>query len=49
MFCFPVSLMLGVTGIVFDRRKWLAIVTTVLAGIPIVFISYVTILSMALR
>ncbi len=31
MFSFPVSLMLGVTGIIFDRRKWLAIVTTVIA------------------
>lgn len=49
MFCFPVSLMLGVTGIIFDRRKWLAIVTTVLAGIPIVSFSYMIILSMVFR
>jgi hypothetical protein len=32
MFSFPVSLMLGVTGIIFDRRKWLAIITTIIAG-----------------
>ena len=32
MFSIPVSLMLGVTGIIFDRRKWLAIITTIIAG-----------------
>jgi hypothetical protein len=32
MFSFPVSLMFGVTGIIFDRRKWLAIITTVTTG-----------------
>ena len=32
MFSVPVSLMLGVTGIIFDRIKWLAIVTTTITG-----------------
>jgi len=47
MFCFPVSLMLGVTGIIFDRSKWLAIITTVVAGIPMVCFFYAMILRMA--
>ncbi len=34
MFSFPVSLMFGITGIIFDRRKWLAIISTAAAGIP---------------
>ena len=49
MFSFPVSLMLGVTGIIFDRRKWLAIVTTVIAAIPMIFYFYMVILRMAFR
>ena len=32
MFSFPVSLMFGVIGIIFDRHKWLAIITTIIAG-----------------
>ena len=47
MFCFPVSLMLGVTGIIFDRRKLLAIISTVVAGIPMILFFYMTILRMA--
>lgn len=32
MFSFPVSLMFGITGIIFDRRKLLAIIMTIIAG-----------------
>jgi hypothetical protein len=32
MFSFPVSLMFGIIGIIFDRRKWLAISVTIIAA-----------------
>ena len=47
MFSFPVSLMLGVTGIIFDRRKWLAIISTLIAGIPMILYLYMIILRVA--
>ncbi len=49
MFCFPVSLMFGVTGIIFDRRKLLAIISTVIAGIPMILFFYMIILRMGLH
>lgn len=47
MFSFPVSLMFGVIGIIFDRRKWLSIITTVIAAIPMILFFYMTILRVA--
>jgi len=47
MFCFPVSLMFGVIGIIFDRRKWLSITATAIAAIPMIFYFYMMILRMA--
>lgn len=45
MFSFPVSLMFGITGIFFDRRKLLAIISALIAAVPmIIFLS-----SMVLR
>ena len=49
MFSFPVSLMFGITGIIFDRRKLLAIITTLIAGIPMILYLYMMILSMTYR
>ena len=47
MFSFPVSLMFGVIGIIFDRRKWLSIITTVIAAIPMILFFYMIILRVA--
>jgi fatty-acid desaturase len=33
MFSIPAAFVLGVVGIIFDKRKWLAVVTTVIAGL----------------
>ncbi len=41
--------MFGVTGIIFDRRKWLAIVSTLAAAIPMIIFFYAIILSVASR
>ena len=49
MFSFPVSLMFGITGIIFDRPRWLAIVSTALAGIPIFLCLYAMVLNMMSR
>ncbi len=40
LFCVPVSLMFGIIGVLFDRNKWLAIITTCIAGIPVIIILY---------
>jgi hypothetical protein len=32
MFSVPAALTLGIVGIICDKRKWLTIITTVLAG-----------------
>lgn len=49
MFSFPVSLMFGITGIIFDRPRWLAVISTALAGIPILLCLYVMVLNMMYR
>ena len=49
MFSFPVSLMFGITGIIFDRRKWLAIISTLIAAIPMIVFFYAMVLRMASR
>lgn len=40
--CLPVALILGILGIVLDGRKWLAILTTVLAcgGLLLLFVPF---------
>ena len=38
MLLFPAALILGIVGICFDKKKWLAILITVLAGIMTLFI-----------
>jgi len=48
-FSFPVSLMFGITGIIFDRRKWLAILSTAAAGIPLLLFLYAITLGVMLR
>jgi hypothetical protein len=47
MFSFPVSLIFGVIGIIFDRHKWVSITTTVIAAIPMIFFFYMMILRTA--
>lgn len=49
MFSFPVSLMFGIMGIIFDRRKWLAIISTAAAGIPMLLYLYAMVLNMMHR
>jgi hypothetical protein len=49
MFSFPVSLMFGVTGIIFDRRKLLAIISTAVAGIPVLLYLYAVVLNLMYR
>jgi hypothetical protein len=40
MFSFPAALVLGIIGIIYDSRKWLAIISTLLAGGLILFYIY---------
>mgnify|MGYP001592507480 CR=1 FL=1 len=49
MFSFPVSLMFGITGIIFDRHKLLAIISTLVAAMPVIVFLYATVLRMAFR
>jgi len=48
LFCVPVSLMFGIIGVLFDRSKWLAIITTGIAGIPVIIILYSFVLHLGL-
>lgn len=49
MFSFPVSLAFGVTGIILDRHKWLAIIATIIAAVPMAIFLYTTVLLMFLH
>jgi hypothetical protein len=48
LFCVPVSLMFGIIGVMFDRNKWPAIVTTAIAGVPVIVIVYSFVLHLGL-
>ncbi len=45
LFCVPVSLMFGIIGVLFDSKKWLAMITTAIAGVPLIIFLY----SLAMR
>lgn len=38
MCCVPAGLIVGIVGIVLDRRKWLAVLSTVVAGLLILLL-----------
>jgi hypothetical protein len=37
--------MFGITGIIFDQRKWLAMITTTIAGVVVIIWIYAIVLN----